>query len=142
VTAMRRLAGQQRPALGRLPGDGRQRGAVTVELAAAIPLLVAITLALVGVVVLASDQVLVQGAAREGAREAAISGDTARAVAAARSALPPRRGATVSVVRLTPDRVKVEIRMPARLVPGPGVTLAATAVAAVEPGPAPDPVGA
>jgi TadE-like protein len=61
----------------------RQRGSATVELAAAIPLLVAVTLAMVGVVGIARDQVLAQGAAREGAREAAVGGDRARAAAAA-----------------------------------------------------------
>ena len=63
-------------------------GSVTVELAAAIPLLVAVTLAMVGLLGLARDQVLAQGAAREGARQAAIGGDRASAVAAARAALP------------------------------------------------------
>ena len=44
-------------------------GSATVELAAAIPLLVAVTLAMVGLLGLARDQVLAQGAAREAARE-------------------------------------------------------------------------
>ena len=73
---------------------GRRRsasGSATVELAAAIPLLVAVTLAMVGLLGLARDQVLAQGAAREAAREAAIGGDLARASAAARAALPPGR---------------------------------------------------
>lgn len=68
-------------------------GSVTVELAAAIPLLVAVTLAMVSLLGLARDQVLAQGAAREAAREAAIGGDDARASAAARAALPPGRAA-------------------------------------------------
>jgi Flp pilus assembly protein TadG len=50
-------------------------GSATVELAAAIPLLLAVTLAMVGLLGLARDQVLAQGAAREAAREAAIGGD-------------------------------------------------------------------
>jgi hypothetical protein len=123
------------------PPERRERGSATVELAAAVPMLAAITLALVGVVALASDQVMVQGAAREGAREAAVSGDPARAVAAARAALPAGWRATVRVTHPTPGRVRVEVRLPARLAPGPGVTLAAAAVAAVEPGPAPAPEG-
>src|SRR5205814_6403829 len=78
------------------PAGGRSRtdaGSVTVELAAAIPLLVAVTLAMVGVLGLARDQVLAQGAAREAAREAAIGGDDTRASAAGRAALPPGRAA-------------------------------------------------
>ena len=47
---------------------GPDAGSATVELAAAIPLLVAVTLAMVGVIGLARDQVLAQGAAREAAR--------------------------------------------------------------------------
>ena len=50
-------------------------GSATVELAAAIPLLVAITLAMVGLLGVARDHVLAQGAAREAAREAAVGGD-------------------------------------------------------------------
>jgi hypothetical protein len=49
-------------------------GSATVELAAAIPLLVAVTLAMVGLLGLARDHVLAQGAAREAAREAAVGG--------------------------------------------------------------------
>ena len=66
-------------------------GSATVELAAAIPLLVAITLAMVGLLGLARDHVLAQGAAREAAREAAVGGGETRASAAARAALPPGR---------------------------------------------------
>jgi len=85
-------------------------GSVTVELAAAIPLLVAVTLALVSVLGLARDQVLAQGAAREAAREAAIGGDDARASAAMTATLAARP-----------------------------VVIRATAVAAREPGPPPIP---
>jgi Flp pilus assembly protein TadG len=70
-------------------GPQPDEGSVTVELAAAIPLLLAVTLAMVGLLGLARDQVLAQGAAREAAREAAIGGDDMRASAAARAALPP-----------------------------------------------------
>src|SRR5436309_131507 len=71
--------------------DGR--GSATVELAAAIPLLVVVTLAMIGVIVVARDAVLAQGAAREGAREAALGGDQARAAAAARAAVLAALGA-------------------------------------------------
>jgi TadE-like protein len=113
-------------------------GSATVELAAAIPLLVAVTLAMVGVLGLARDQVLAQGAAREGAREAAIGGDAARASAAARAALPHVRPARVTVTTAGPDRVRVSVELPVRLPFGvrpPVIT--ATAVAAREPGPPP-----
>ena len=64
------------------PGRLRlEPGSATVELAAAIPLLVAVTLAMVGLLGLARDQVLAQGAAREAAREAAIGGDPGVAIA-------------------------------------------------------------
>jgi hypothetical protein len=117
-------------------------GSATVELAAAIPLLVAVTLAMVGVLGLARDQVLAQGAAREGAREAAIGGDAARASAAARAALPHGRPARVTVAAAGPDRVRVSVELPVRLPFGvhpPAV--GATAVAAREPGPPPAPAG-
>jgi hypothetical protein len=122
---------------------GRPRpdvGSVTVELAAAIPLLVAVTLAMVAVLGLARDQVLAQGAAREAAREAAIGGDDARASAAARAALPPGRAAQVVVVAAGPHRVRVSVELPVGLPFGARpVTIRATAVAAREPGPAPIP---
>jgi hypothetical protein len=109
-----------------------------VELAAAIPLLVVVTLAMVGVVGVARDQVLAQGAAREAAREAAIGGDPTRAMAAARAALPPDRAASVTVAPAEPDRVKVSVQLPVRLPFGvQPVLVSATAVAALEPGPAP-----
>ena len=122
-------------------GAGSQ-GATTVELAVAAPLLAAFALALVGVVLLGSDQVLVQGAAREGAREAALSGDPARAAEAARATLPKDRRATVRVEWSAADRVRVHVRLPGRLLPATGVEVTATAVAAVEPGPPPAPSGA
>jgi Flp pilus assembly protein TadG len=119
---------------------GRQAGSATVELAAAIPLLVAVTLAMVGLLGVARDQILVQGAAREGAREAAISGDPLRAAAAARAALPGDRMARVAVGDAGPARVRVRVELRARLPFGvPLVPLRATAVAAVEPGPPPAP---
>jgi hypothetical protein len=115
-------------------------GSVTVELAAAIPLLVAVTLAMVGILGLARDQVLAQGAAREGAREAAIGGDDARASAAARAALPPGRAANVTVVAAGPHRVRVSVELPVGLPFGARpVVVKANAVAAREPGPAPPP---
>ena len=127
-------------AAGDLRGRGRQAGSATVELAAAIPLLVAVALAMVGLLGLARDQVLAQGAAREGAREAAIGGDPVRAAVAARAALPGDRAVRVAVGRAGPDRVRVRVELRARLPFGvPSVPVRATAVAAVEPGPPPPP---
>lgn len=118
----------------------RATGSATVELAAAIPLLVAVTLAMVGVLGLARDQVLAQGAAREGAREAAIGGSEIRASAAARAALPPGRAARVTVTAAGSDRVRVLVELPVGLpFGGSPVVIRATAVAAREPGPAPMP---
>jgi uncharacterized protein (UPF0261 family) len=130
------------PCSGSADGRGRPaagpRGSVTVELAAAIPLLVAVTLAMVGLLGLARDQVLAQGAAREGARQAAIGGDRASAVAAARAALPAGRSARVAVADAGPGRVGVRLDLPVRLPFGvPLVTVRASAVAALEPGPPP-----
>ncbi|HYY78998.1 MAG TPA: TadE family protein [Actinomycetes bacterium] len=126
------------PGAGRAGRPGRPDGSATVELAAAIPLLVAITLAMVGVIGVARDQVLAQGAAREGARQAAIGAGGAGAVAAARAALPPGRPARVAVTPGPPGRVSVSVALPARLPFGvPLVTVRASAVAAVEPGPPP-----
>jgi TadE-like protein len=115
-------------------------GSVTVELAAAIPLLVAVTLAMVGVIGLARDQVLAQGAAREAAREAAIGGDETRAAAAARAALPSGRAARVTVMAAGPDRVRVSVELPVGLPFGVRpVVIKVAAVAAREPGPPPTP---
>ncbi|HEY2959118.1 MAG TPA: TadE family type IV pilus minor pilin [Actinomycetota bacterium] len=120
--------------------DGR--GSATVELAAAIPLLVVVTLAMVGVIVVARDAVLAQGAAREGAREAALGGDQARAAAAARAAVPAGRTVRVSVTPLPSGLVRVRVVLAARVLPGAAaVTVRAAAVAAVEPGPPPAPAG-
>jgi Flp pilus assembly protein TadG len=126
-----------RPAMGRLGADA---GSATVELAAAIPLLVAVTLAMVGVIGLARDQVLAQGAAREAAREAAMGGDPVRAAAAARAALPSGRPATVTVAAAGPGRVRVVVGLPVKLPFGVRpVIVSATTVAALEPGPPPVP---
>ena len=111
-----------------------------MELAAAIPLLLAVTLAMVGVIVVARDHVLALGAAREGAREAALSGDQARAAAAARAAVPAGRRARVTVSSSPPRLVRVEVVLVTRVPPSPAaITVRAAAVAAVEPGPPPAP---
>jgi len=122
-------------------GRGRpDAGSATVELTAAIPLLVAVTLAMVSVLGLARDQALAQGAAREAAREAAIGGDPARASAAARAALPPGRPARIIITAPHPDRVQASVGLPVHLPFGvQPVVVTAAVVAAREPGPPPPP---
>jgi Flp pilus assembly protein TadG len=136
------VAGRPGPCAGsaaRRPGPGPCAGSATVELAAAIPLLVAVTVAMVAVLGLARDQILAQGAAREAAREAAIGGDQSRAAAAARAALPPGRAATVTITA-APNRIRVSVSLPVTLPFGVHpVVVSATAVAAREPGPPPAP---
>jgi Flp pilus assembly protein TadG len=127
----------RRSVAGRLAPDF---GSATVELAAAIPLLIAVTLAMVSLLGLARDQVLAQGAAREAAREAAVGGDPTRALAAARAALPPGRAARVAVAPEGATRVRASVELPVGLPFGvPPVAVKATAVAAREPGPPPVP---
>ena len=131
------VASHPRSTAGRL---GPESGSATVELAAAIPLLVAVTLAMVGLLGLARDQVLAQGAAREAAREAAVGGDLARASAAARAALPPGRTAEVVVASDGAVRVRASVELPVGLPFGVRpVVIRASAVAAREPGPPPNP---
>jgi hypothetical protein len=133
--AMRRVRWRSLPA-------GAQRGAVTVELVGVIPLLVVVTLAMVGLIAVARDQVLAQGAAREGAREAALGSDDGRAVSAARAALPAGRAASVTVVAAGSGRVRVRVELEVRLLFGaPPVTVRAEAVALREPGPPPQATG-
>ncbi|HZD37249.1 MAG TPA: TadE family type IV pilus minor pilin [Actinomycetes bacterium] len=120
--------------------DESQRGAVTVELVGVIPLLVVVTLAMVGLIAVARDQVLVQSAAREGAREAALGSDVGRAVTAARTALPAGRATRVTVAAAGSDRVRVRVELEAHMLVGlPPVTVGADAVALREPGPLPPP---
>jgi Flp pilus assembly protein TadG len=131
------VASRIRSSTGRLR---LEPGSATVELAAAIPLLVAVTLAMVGLLGLARDQVLAQGAAREAAREAAIGGDLTRASAAARAALPPGRAAEVAVMPDGAIRVRASVELPVGLPFGVRpVVVKATAVAARELGPPPNP---
>jgi hypothetical protein len=112
----------------------QERGTSTLEFAMALPLLAAMTVALCGVVLLTREAVLAQGAAREGARAAAVSGDQSLAAAAARAALPAGRDATVTVSRLGSDRVKVEVWLSLSMPYADRIRIPAEAVAAVEPG--------
>jgi hypothetical protein len=73
----------------RLPRpSGGARGQASVELALALPLVALLLVALLQAGVLLRDQLLVVQAAREGAREAAVSPRTERIDRAARRAAP------------------------------------------------------
>jgi hypothetical protein len=76
----------------------REDGQATVELALCLPVLAALALLLLQVAVVVRDQVLVTHAAREAAREAAVSPDV-RSV----------RRAAVASGRFDPDRLTVTV---------------------------------
>ncbi len=109
------------------------RGAVTAELATALPAVVLLCLALVWAVSLAAVQLRCLDAAREGARALARHDERSAAVQLARSVAPP--GARVEVAE-TGERVRVTVQALAR---APGwlgsvpVRLQGMAVAAAEP---------
>lgn len=65
-----------------------ERGQSTVEFALVLPLVALLLLGLLQVGLLLKDQLLVSGAAREAAREAAVSPDIGRIERAARRAAP------------------------------------------------------
>ncbi|MGH9183312.1 MAG: TadE family protein [Acidimicrobiales bacterium] len=74
------------------------RGQAAVEVALVLPLITVLALALLQVAVVVRDQVLVTHAAREGAREAAVS-----------SAPGAARQAALAGARLVPARLRVEV---------------------------------
>ena len=111
-----------------------ERGAVTAELALALPLLLALTVCLVWLISLGAAQVRVVDASREAARVVARGDDPARASALARRVAPP--GADVRISRTGGD---VVVETSARVAPPLGVlgdlgavTLRSRAVAAAE----------
>lgn len=73
-----------------------ERGAVTAELAMALPLLLAVTVGLVWLLSVGSAQVRTVDAAREAARALARGDDPATAVAAGERVVPPGGRVTVS----------------------------------------------
>lgn len=87
-----------------------EAGQAAVELALCLPVLAAVALALLQVALVARDQVLLTHAAREAAREAAVSAEPAAA-----------RRAALAGARLDPDRLRVEVRGRGR--PGSRVTV-------------------
>lgn len=95
-----------------------QRGSAVVEFALVVPLVLALLFGVVEVALVARSQLLVIGAAREGAREAAASPDPAAATQAARSVLG-ERGASVRISVRRPAVVgkaaRVTVTMPYRI---------------------------
>jgi Flp pilus assembly protein TadG len=105
-----------------------------VEFALLVPLLLLVLLTAVEVATTARTQLEVVAAAREGAREAAVSPDPARALAAARDALGEageRARITVSRPHVVGEPAKVTVRLPYRLgmVPFGGITIELTGTA-------------
>lgn len=79
--------------------DERERGSATVEFALVLPLVLLMALALVQVGLLVKDQVVVEEAARAGAREAAVTTDDQEA----------RDVAVAAAVSLDADEVDVSV---------------------------------
>jgi Flp pilus assembly protein TadG len=117
------------------PSRRTDRGAVTAEAAAVLPLLVAVAIGLVWLVALAAAQVRVVDAAREVARVAARGESEAAATAHGRQVAPDGTRFTVArgadEVRVT---AAVEVDGPGGLFRFlPGVEVQAASVAATEP---------
>ena len=81
-------------------GPGGQRGSAAVEFALVLPLVLILALATLQVALLTKDELIIQGSARAGAREAAVSSDDASALQAAVDA----------AVGLDPGRLDVAVR--------------------------------
>lgn len=114
--------------------DRGDPGAVTAELALGIPLLLALTVALVWMLAVGAAQVRVIDASREAARAVARGDDAAAAEQVARRIAPP--GASVRIlsgdgeVQVT---TRARVDAPGGLLGGlRGITVAAVAVALVE----------
>lgn len=94
----------------------RDRGSSTVEFALVLPLILLAALAIVQVALLGRDALAVANAAREGAREAAVSTEEERVVSAALRAGLPADRTEVRVVRGggqgDPVTVRVAYRSP------------------------------
>ncbi|MCJ7781820.1 MAG: pilus assembly protein [Acidimicrobiia bacterium] len=110
-----------------------------VEFALVVPLVLALVLGVVEVALVARSQMEVVNAAREGAREAAVSPDPSDAVRAARASLGEvGSSAQVSVRRpdvvgrLAEVRVTLPYRVAAPFFGGVGVQITAKAVMRVE----------
>lgn len=114
--------------------SGHPRGAVTAELAMALPILVAVTWGLAWLLSVGLAQVRTIDAARETARAVARGDPTDSAVARGRQVAPP--GATLTVVTATGEVVvtaTVAVDGPGGLFGWlPGVRVTARTVAALE----------
>jgi len=111
----------------------REGGSISLEFGLALPAFFLMVLAFLHTVGFARDLVVVQVAAREGARAAAVTRDDA-AVHAVVDAAVDGRGARISVSprqRSTGDLVRVEVVLPTRLPVGPS-TVTGSSVARVE----------
>lgn len=96
----------------------RDRGQSTVEFALVLPLVLMLLLGLLQVGLVVRDQLLVSSAAREAAREAAVSKDMARIEAAAARAAPNLNlDVKVNRGRQRGDAVGVVVRASATPVP-------------------------
>ena len=138
------VRGERRmPTATSVPMEGRsaagasrdERGAVTAEAAAVLPVLLAVTLLMVWLVAVATAQVRVVDAAREAARQAARGEPDTVAVGHGAKVAPG--GATITVAR-SADQVRVtavaEVDGPGGLFAFlPGLTVEAEAVAVREP---------
>jgi hypothetical protein len=117
-----------------------ERGSAVAEFAIVVPLVLVVVLASVELVGVARLQLEVTNAAREGARRAATDVDPARAVEAARAALPESVAGDARVGVIRPHRVgaqaEVRVVLPYRFAAavfgGLGVELSARAVMRVE----------
>ena len=88
----------------------RERGAASVEFACVLPLVLISLLLVVQVALVVAEQLVVQHAAREGAREAAVWNDDGRA-----------RDAAIRTGNLDPDRAEIDVTPSDRPVGSPVV---------------------
>lgn len=115
------------------------RGSAAVEFALVFPLVVVALLGVIEVALVGRSQIEVVAAAREGAREAAVNPDPARAVEAARAALGPAGARAVVSVSRPPTvgaPAEVVVRLPytigSRIFGGYTLQLGASATMRVE----------
>jgi Flp pilus assembly protein TadG len=111
---------------------GRDRGAVTVELALALPVLCVLVWVALWAVGSAATQLACIDAARAGAR-AAARGESAQAVAELTRSVAPAGATITTVATVESVTVAVAARTRLRLLPGwPGIAVHGTAVARPE----------
>jgi hypothetical protein len=85
---------------GTNPNQAGERASAAVEFALVLPLVLVVALAMVQVGLLVKDQLVVEEAARAGARQAAVSADDGAA----------RQAAIDAAVSLASDRLDVSVR--------------------------------